>query len=218
MGQHPLVLEVLARDENPPVVAHMYDCPPAACLTAEGTVPAPADVRAGHSQSAVRDDADIETVVPQLRAPLLVEPLDVDGRAAREETQKGAFGHHSTLPARRRRGNQRSDHRGAGAWRARPERAGRDRSRSRGDRPQASARHSCARSAWDRGRVMNMAKIEDLVDQLSAMTVLDVVQLVKALEARWGVNAAPVAVAGPAIAARPAPVNEDEGTYEFHVE
>jgi len=58
-----------------------------------------------------------------------------------------------------------------------------------------------------------MAKIENIVDALSAMTVLEVVQLAKALEDTWGVDAAPVAVAGNAIAARPAYGDEDSDWY-----
>ena len=44
---------------------------------------------------------------------------------------------------------------------------------------------------------------EQLVNELSSWTVLEVSGLVKALEEKWGVNAAPVAVAGPAAAAAP---------------
>ena len=50
-----------------------------------------------------------------------------------------------------------------------------------------------------------MADIEKLVDQLSALTVLEAADLAKALEEKWGVSAAAaVAVAGPAAAAAPA--------------
>ena len=44
---------------------------------------------------------------------------------------------------------------------------------------------------------------EQLVNELSSWTVLEVSGLVKALEEKWGVKAAPVAVAGPAAAAAP---------------
>ena len=51
------------------------------------------------------------------------------------------------------------------------------------------------------------ANIEQLVDQLSTLSVLEAAELVKALESKWGVSAAaPVAVAaagGPAAAAEP---------------
>ena len=59
-----------------------------------------------------------------------------------------------------------------------------------------------------------MADINALVDQLSALTVLEAADLAKALEEKWGVSAAAaVAVAGPAAAAAPA---EEEKT-EFDV-
>ena len=51
-----------------------------------------------------------------------------------------------------------------------------------------------------------MADIANLVEQLSALSVLEAADLVKALEEKWGVSAAaPVAVAaaGPAAAAEP---------------
>jgi len=52
-----------------------------------------------------------------------------------------------------------------------------------------------------------MADITNIVEQLSGLTVLEVADLVKQLEEKWGVSAAaPVAVAaaGPAAAAAPA--------------
>ncbi len=48
---------------------------------------------------------------------------------------------------------------------------------------------------------------EQVVDYLSALTVMQLVDLTKSLEDKWGVEAAPVAVAGPAAAAA-APVEE----------
>ncbi|MBB3981278.1 large subunit ribosomal protein L7/L12 [Sphingobium fontiphilum] len=54
-----------------------------------------------------------------------------------------------------------------------------------------------------------MADINALVDQLSALTVLEAAELSKALEEKWGVSAAAaVAVAGPAAAAPAAAVEE----------
>ena len=51
------------------------------------------------------------------------------------------------------------------------------------------------------------ANLENLVEELSKLSVLEAAELVKALEAKWGVSAAaPVAVAaaaGPAVAADP---------------
>ena len=57
---------------------------------------------------------------------------------------------------------------------------------------------------------------DQLVDHLSKMSVMDVAALIKTLEDKWGVKAAPAAVAvaaGPAVAA--APVEEQT---EFNVE
>jgi len=56
-----------------------------------------------------------------------------------------------------------------------------------------------------------MDDIEKLVDQLSALTVLEAADLAKALEEKWGVSAAAaVAVAGPAAAAAPAAEEQTE--------
>jgi len=58
---------------------------------------------------------------------------------------------------------------------------------------------------------------EQLVDHLSKMSVMDMAGLIKTLEDKWGVKAAPVAVAGPAVAAGPAAAPVEEKT-EFNVE
>jgi large subunit ribosomal protein L7/L12 len=57
---------------------------------------------------------------------------------------------------------------------------------------------------------MTMADLTKLVDELSALTVLEAAELSKMLEEKWGVSAAaPVAAAGPVAAAAPAaPVEE----------
>jgi large subunit ribosomal protein L7/L12 len=56
-----------------------------------------------------------------------------------------------------------------------------------------------------------MADIQNIVDQLSALTVLEAADLAKALEEKWGVSAAAaVAVAGPAAAAAPAAEEKTE--------
>jgi len=56
-----------------------------------------------------------------------------------------------------------------------------------------------------------MADINALVDQLSALTVLEAAELSTALEEKWGVSAsAAVAVAGPAAAAGPAAEEQTE--------
>jgi len=60
---------------------------------------------------------------------------------------------------------------------------------------------------------------EQLVDHLSNLTVLQVSELIKKLEDKWGVKAAPAAVAvaaGPAAAA--APEEKKEEQTEFNVE
>ena len=58
-----------------------------------------------------------------------------------------------------------------------------------------------------------MADITKLVDDLSALTVLEAAELAKALEEKWGVSAAAaVAVAGPAAAA--GPVEEEQTEFD----
>lgn len=51
-------------------------------------------------------------------------------------------------------------------------------------------------------------KVQKLVDLVSELSVLEVAELVKALEEKFGVSAAPVAVAGGVAAAAAAPVEE----------
>jgi large subunit ribosomal protein L7/L12 len=59
--------------------------------------------------------------------------------------------------------------------------------------------------------------MDQIVDQLSHMTVMQIAALTKLLEDKWGVKAAPVAVAGPAAAgAAPAAEKPAEQT-EFSV-
>lgn len=56
---------------------------------------------------------------------------------------------------------------------------------------------------------------DDVINYLSNLTVIDLVNLTKALEDKWGVKAAPVAVAaaaGPATAAAPAVEEKTEFT------
>lgn len=61
-----------------------------------------------------------------------------------------------------------------------------------------------------------MADTATLVDQLSGLTVLEVADLVKKLEDKWGVSAAaPVAVAaGPAAGGAAAPAVEEKTTFD----
>ena len=60
-----------------------------------------------------------------------------------------------------------------------------------------------------------MADINALVDQLSALTVLEAAELSKALEEKWGVSAAAaVAVAGPAGGGAAAPAAEEQTEFD----
>jgi large subunit ribosomal protein L7/L12 len=58
--------------------------------------------------------------------------------------------------------------------------------------------------------------VEQMVAELSTWTVMDVATLVKQLEEKWGVSAAPVAMGGGGGAVAPAPVVEEQ--TEFTVE
>ena len=58
---------------------------------------------------------------------------------------------------------------------------------------------------------------EQLVEELSSWTVADIAGLVKALETKWGVSAAPIAVAGAGGGAAAAAAPKEEQT-EFTVE
>ncbi|MGH7054585.1 MAG: 50S ribosomal protein L7/L12 [Stellaceae bacterium] len=61
-----------------------------------------------------------------------------------------------------------------------------------------------------------MADLVQLVENLSALTVIEAAQLSKMLEEKWGVSAAPVAVAAAGAAAAPAAEAAPEQT-EFDV-
>ena len=58
------------------------------------------------------------------------------------------------------------------------------------------------------------AKFKDLVATIEKMSVLDLHELVKTLEAKFGVSAAAVAVAGPAVAAEAA---EEKSTFKVEL-
>jgi large subunit ribosomal protein L7/L12 len=58
---------------------------------------------------------------------------------------------------------------------------------------------------------------EDVVTYLSNLTVMQLVELTKSLEDKWGVKAAPVAVAGPAGGGDAAPAAAAEEKTEFTV-
>ena len=57
---------------------------------------------------------------------------------------------------------------------------------------------------------------DQVVDYLSNLPVIQIAELIKTLEDKWGVKAAPVAVAGPAATAGPAAAAVEEQT-EFTV-
>jgi len=59
---------------------------------------------------------------------------------------------------------------------------------------------------------------DEVISYLSNLTVIDLVNLTKALEDKWGVKAAPVAVAGGAAPAAAAPAAAAEEQTEFNVE
>ena len=64
---------------------------------------------------------------------------------------------------------------------------------------------------------LSAEKMEELVSTLSDLTILEVSDLVKQLEEKWGVSAAaPVVVAGGGVAAGDAPAEAEEKT-EFDV-
>ena len=58
------------------------------------------------------------------------------------------------------------------------------------------------------------AKLLKLVDEISTLSVLEVAELVKALEDKFGVSAAPVAVAGAAPAAGAEAAAEEKSEYD----
>lgn len=58
-------------------------------------------------------------------------------------------------------------------------------------------------------------KIEELIASLDSLTVLELSELVKALQEKYGVSAAaPVAVAGPAAGAEAAPAEEEKTSFD----
>ena len=60
-----------------------------------------------------------------------------------------------------------------------------------------------------------MADLQKIVDDLSALTVLEAAELAKLLEEKWGVSAAAaVAVAGPAAGAAAAPAAEEQTEFD----
>jgi len=63
-----------------------------------------------------------------------------------------------------------------------------------------------------------MADLQKIIDQLSALTILEASELVKQLEEKWGVSAAPVAVAGGVAAPSSAPVAEEQTEFTVVLE
>ena len=59
-----------------------------------------------------------------------------------------------------------------------------------------------------------MADLNSIVEQLSALTVLEAADLAKMLEEKWGVSAAAAVAAGPAAAAAPAAVVEEKTEFD----
>ena len=57
---------------------------------------------------------------------------------------------------------------------------------------------------------MATEKITNILEEIKTLTILELADLVKALEEEFGVSAAPVAVAGPAAAAAPAAEEKTE--------
>lgn len=61
------------------------------------------------------------------------------------------------------------------------------------------------------------SKFKDLVQSVEKMSVLELHELVSALEAHWGVSAAAVAVAGPAAAGAGAGAGEEKSSFTVHL-
>ena len=62
-----------------------------------------------------------------------------------------------------------------------------------------------------------MAAVDEIIDSLEKLSVLDLVELTKAIQDKWGVSAAPVAVAAPAAgggAAEAAPAAEEQTSFD----
>src|SRR5215468_2257337 len=62
-----------------------------------------------------------------------------------------------------------------------------------------------------------MPDLNQIVENLSALTVMEAAELVKKLEEKWGVSAAPVAVAGPSAGGAAAVAAPAEEKTEFTV-
>jgi large subunit ribosomal protein L7/L12 len=62
-------------------------------------------------------------------------------------------------------------------------------------------------------RPMALSK-DDILNAIAAMTVMDVVDLIKAMEEKFGVSAAAAVAAAPAAAAAAAPVEEEKTEFD----
>ena len=61
---------------------------------------------------------------------------------------------------------------------------------------------------------MASEKITAIIDEIKALTILELNDLVKAIEEEFGVSAAPVAVAGAAVAGAAAPAAEEKTEFD----
>ena len=61
---------------------------------------------------------------------------------------------------------------------------------------------------------MASEKITQILEEVKALTILELADLVKALEEEFGVSAAPVAVAGAAVAGAAAPAAEEKTEFD----
>ena len=61
---------------------------------------------------------------------------------------------------------------------------------------------------------MASEKITNILEEIKALTILELNDLVKALEEEFGVSAAPVAVAGAAVAGAAAPAAEEKTEFD----
>lgn len=59
-----------------------------------------------------------------------------------------------------------------------------------------------------------MAAIEEIIGSLESLSVLELVELTKAIQDKWGVSAAPVAVAAAAAPTEAAPVVEEQTSFD----
>lgn len=78
----------------------------------------------------------------------------------------------------------------------------------------AAAPETAAPAAEEKKESAMPAKFKDLVSSVEKMSVLELHELVKALEAHWGVSAAAVAVAGPAAGAA---AGEEKTSFNAHL-